>query len=356
MKLQVIPIYMTALFLCTLCGCKNQGTPSVVLESRIIESTAAAGTTDLPQNASQTEPIQDDVEAHPHYIAEKGKIDFRYADIQDLEFQTLLATTCAWVTIHEDGSMEGVCDLVLSGENGEDAPLSRVYNSFVGQLENFQQDSPYLVKTCIKNLSLAEVPEVIRVPIKPLENEYGDLNVGDEIQIFLPGAPVSALPESFQRLYLENGEFDDYLFYDVNTEFGFLPVNDKPELHRKVLKAMKQAEMCYLECEKELSANRNLSQADINSIIQQEYEAWDQALNEVWGILKEILPRDKMDALTQVQLHWIAEKEAAAEKAVEEAGGSSMAITAYYVTAQRYTEERLDELSSIILLNLYPER
>ena len=182
------------------------------------------------------------------------------------------------------------------------------------------------------------------------------MNVGDEIQIFLPGAPVPALPESFQRLYLENGEFDDYLFYDVNTEFGFLPVNDKPELHRKVLKAMKQAEMCYLECEKELSANRNLSQADINSIIQQEYEAWDQALNEVWGILKEILPRDKMDALTQVQLHWIAEKEAAAEKAVEEAGGSSMAITAYYVTAQRYTEERLDELSSIILLNLYPER
>ena len=59
MKLQVIPICMTALLLCILCGCKNQGTPSVVLESRIIESTAAAGTTDLPQNASQTETSLD---------------------------------------------------------------------------------------------------------------------------------------------------------------------------------------------------------------------------------------------------------------------------------------------------------
>lgn len=42
------------------------------------------------------------------------------------------------------------------------------------------------------------------------------------------------------------------------------------------------------------------------------YNKWDNLLNEIWGVLKEQLPKNQMDELLKTQRQWIKDKEAAA--------------------------------------------
>ena len=114
------------------------------------------------------------------------------------------------------------------------------------------------------------------------------------------------------------------------------------------MNAIQEAEIACRELENQRSENQNMSQADLNGISQLQYEAWDKALNTVWEILKETLSKEEMEKLTREQMQWIKEKEAAAEKAVIDAGGSSMAISAYGETAERWTRQRLEILVPLI--------
>ncbi len=125
-------------------------------------------------------------------------------------------------------------------------------------------------------------------------------------------------------------------------------LTDASDVKERTLAAIEAAETACQELETERNENQNMSQADLNGISQLQYEAWDKAMNTVWGILKETLSAEEMEKLTREQLQWIGEKEAAAEKAVVDAGGSSMAISAYGETAERWTRERLEILVPMI--------
>ena len=73
--------------------------------------------------------------------------------------------------------------------------------------------------------------------------------------------------------------------------------------------------------ETELSQDLNLSQTEIKEKLNDLYKLWDDSLNSVWGYLKANLSTEAMDALTQEEIDWIADKEqdmAAAEKQSEE--------------------------------------
>ncbi len=109
-----------------------------------------------------------------------------------------------------------------------------------------------------------------------------------------------------------------------------------------------EAEKTCRDLEKELQKNGEISQAEINDISQLKYKAWDKALNTVWGILKEAIPKENMEALTKEQMQWINDKETAAQKAAQDAGGSSMAVSAYGETAEQWTKDRLEFLISIV--------
>ena len=132
------------------------------------------------------------------------------------------------------------------------------------------------------------------------------------------------------------------------------------ERENEITQAIQDAEIACQTLDKALKEGREMSQAEMNGISQLKYEAWDEALNTVWGILKEVLPKEDMEALTREELQWIRDKEAAAEKAVLDAGGSSMAISAYGATAEQWTKDRLEILIPIaigknISLSSHPE-
>lgn len=43
------------------------------------------------------------------------------------------------------------------------------------------------------------------------------------------------------------------------------------------------------------------------------YNKWDDLLNEIWGVLKQQLPKNQMDELLKIQRQWIKDKEALAK-------------------------------------------
>ena len=83
------------------------------------------------------------------------------------------------------------------------------------------------------------------------------------------------------------------------------------------------------------------TQADMNILSGEIYQAWDDTLNATWSILKETLDVDAMEALTAEQLNWIAEKEAAVQAAGAEVDGGSMYPMVVNGEAAKWTKERV---------------
>lgn len=61
--------------------------------------------------------------------------------------------------------------------------------------------------------------------------------------------------------------------------------------------------------EAEISENTGISDEEYTQKLNQLYELWDKVLNDVWADLKNTLPSEEMDVLTQEEIEWINSKE-----------------------------------------------
>ena len=77
----------------------------------------------------------------------------------------------------------------------------------------------------------------------------------------------------------------------------------------------------------------------------QAYQVWDNLLNEIWGVLKQQLPKGEMDSLRKVQRQWIKDKEAT-EKSIYDNGGSTSSAVG---NSAAITEQRCRELVNIYM-------
>lgn len=77
----------------------------------------------------------------------------------------------------------------------------------------------------------------------------------------------------------------------------------------------------------------------------QVYQVWDNLLNEIWGVLKQQLPKNEMDSLRKVQRQWIKDKEAT-EKSIYNNGGNTAAAVGNSAVV---TEQRCRELVNIYM-------
>lgn len=90
--------------------------------------------------------------------------------------------------------------------------------------------------------------------------------------------------------------------------------------------------------------------ADLAMYAERLYIKWDAMLNEIWGVLTEQLPADQMEALTDNELAWIAEKEETGEqiKSNKDAAEMNFVMQTYYETFADMTRNRC-----YILVNMY---
>jgi len=74
------------------------------------------------------------------------------------------------------------------------------------------------------------------------------------------------------------------------------------------------------------------------------YERWDDALNEIYGVLKTQLSESEMNVLWEKQRSWIAYRDRTANAEGAEFAGGSVEPLAYIVTMATLTEDRCYEL------------
>lgn len=79
------------------------------------------------------------------------------------------------------------------------------------------------------------------------------------------------------------------------------------------------------------------------------YERWDDALNEIYGVLKTQLSTNEMDALRQEQRKWIIDRDNMAEADSLEFEGGTMESLQYVSTLAQMTKDRCYELVTIYM-------
>ncbi|MCD8395860.1 MAG: DUF1311 domain-containing protein [Lachnospiraceae bacterium] len=87
--------------------------------------------------------------------------------------------------------------------------------------------------------------------------------------------------------------------------------------------------------------NDPLSQSELNQLSYEMYQIWDDALNVLWGYLKESLSEEEMTALTKEEIAWITEKESAIAAAGAEFEGGTMQPYVENTTGAELTKERV---------------
>ncbi|OZI12913.1 hypothetical protein CEW92_04030 [Bacillaceae bacterium SAS-127] len=74
------------------------------------------------------------------------------------------------------------------------------------------------------------------------------------------------------------------------------------------------------------------------------YKGWDDALNEIYGVLKKQLPSNEMEQLRKAQRKWITYRDESAESTAASYEGGSWASVQYVSTQAELTKQRCYEL------------
>lgn len=338
MKLRILLLIISITVIVALCGCSNSDiAPEPTPETtHPIEQTTEPSTLETEEPAEPTEELP----------------AFMFDDVSNLEFY-FASGAGGWRTIlhiKADGSFEGVHSDSEMGITGEDYPNGTYYIcEFGGAFSAPEKVNDYIYSFNLESLvySPSDVVEIIDGVRYVNSTPYGIEN-GEEFYLYLPGTPLSELPEGYinwvgRDIYTtENAQeptLPFYGLYNVTEECGFSSY--KMMTQSEIIAAtIKQAEDSAAVIEDTLN-DPYITQGDMNAASYELYVVWDNALNDIWQILKNNLDEDTMAALTTEEIAWIHEKEAAMEEAGKDVEGGSLYPTVVNTVATEYTQKRV---------------
>lgn len=160
------------------------------------------------------------------------------------------------------------------------------------------------------------------------------------IAIFVTGCGNEDAKTSHESQTME----DSNIARDTETEsMTEAEQNDSSNYDDYMTSITKQSDIIKASLEQD-----TLTQMDMNLKSQELYELWDDALNFLWGELKDSLPEEKFSKLLDEQRTWIAEKEKSVEKAGKEVEGGTMYPLVVNMEASKITEKRVYELYELL--------
>ena len=251
-------------------------------------------------------------------LAEGG---FSYEDVADREF-FLTSGVGSWstvLTINADGAFKGYYHDTDMGCRGEGYPNgTRYVCNFSGQFTEPVQVNEYTYSAQLQTLQCEQEPgtEEIIEGIKNMYSEPYGLDNAENILFYIEGAPIAELPEGYRSgLYNEAAQQG----FSSAVKEGSAPVTEETS---DIDAELAETESKAAELQGRIDSA--LTQEDINVLSGELYRLWDDELNSIWGRLKAILPADTMEQLTDEEIAWIEEMEAAVAAAGREASGGSM--------------------------------
>lgn len=223
------------------------------------------------------------------------------------------------------------------GCRGEGYPNGTQYIcNFSGQFTEPVQVNEYTYSAQLQTLQCEQEPgtEEIIEGIKNMYSEPYGLDNAENILFYIEGAPIAELPEGYRSwvgyLDLANLQETSLPFiglYNEAAQQGFSSAVKEGSAPVTEETSDIDAELAETEskaAELQGRIDSALTQEDINVLSGELYRLWDDELNSIWGRLKAILPADTMEQLTDEEIAWIEEKEAAVAAAGREASGGSM--------------------------------
>ncbi len=284
--------------------------------------------------------------------------EFSYAKLKTLKF-SFLSGAGGWSTdldISEDGSFAGLYHDSDMGSTGNGYPNGTIYwCNFTGKFGELEKVDDLTYKTQIEDIQYINEPgtsEILDGTLYEYTEVYG-LEDAKDIIFYLPGTKIKDLPEGYLSWVqmtlndLSSGEQMDELpyvgLYNENKEEGFYSVNYAEKYLEDLAYTADVAKGYNITLE-----NENLTKDEYEQNAKALYDLWDYSLNQLWSVLKIVLPYDEMNKLTEEQRKWIADKQKVMDKAESDSPDSSKAAAYSYIKGAEYTQERVYELVEII--------
>ena len=133
------------------------------------------------------------------------------------------------LTMEEDGAFTGEFHDSEMGETGDDYPNGTLYTcSFSGKLDLVEQADDNSWKVRVGELTQDPAEEVIEEGIRYTPADIYGLSEGDEMLLYRPGTPVSALSEDMQiwahvaSLEKQPEELEDWFLASEANDSGFV--------------------------------------------------------------------------------------------------------------------------------------
>ena len=348
MKRNIFIWILTGVLILSTCGCGSRTADNTELASDIGEDAVSAPAEN--ESSADTESSSNEPESGSSLRPPLESPSF--SDFRRLEFM-FSSGAGAWATrlaIKEDGSFSGEYMDSDMGDNTQEYPGGTAYQcTFSGQFTQPAKVNDYTWTMRIERIEYAhEVgTEEIKDGIRYIYRDPYGLENAEDILIYLPGAPLSELPEEFISwvgYYAyddpENTELSFYALYNETMQYGFMSYDIVESLRDN----LSYIESRTAELEDTIENDTSLSQAELNSKSNMIYKYWDVFLNSLWSALQQILDEETMEALTIEERAWIAEKEQAVEEAAALYGDGSITPLVCNRKAADMTRERVYEL------------
>ena len=288
-------------------------------------------------------------------ISAADTFDFKAFENLEFYFASGAGGWRTFLNIEEDGSFSGEYSDSDMGSTGEGYPNGTYYYcKFNGKFTEAVKVNDYTYSMKIEEISCVNEPEtseIIDGILYYYATPYG-MEGAEEVLIYLPGAPISELPEEYIN-WVRNDMVDPdavelpfYGLYNVTEQNGFSSYDTSGRIEDMIAATEEWALTIRASLEHD-----TLTQADMNVKDMELYENWDAALNTLWSELKERLSEDQFNVLLEEQRVWIADKEAAVKEAGKEVEGGSLYALVVNMKAAEITEARVYELYEMLKEN-----
>lgn len=310
------------------------------------------------QVQSETETqihIESDLDQEEPALEEAAgqEADFDLSGLKNYQF-TYASGAGAWQTqlmIAADGSFFGQYMDSDMGDTGEEYPDGTQYRcDFTGQFGQPVKVNDYTYSLKILSLDYEEKEgtEEIKGGIRYCYRGAEGLTDTDAMLLYLPGAPLSELPQDFKSWAGFTGVSDRpdptlpfYGLYNESQGAGFSGKDVSENLKEAFSETEQQAQVL------EENLKNAMTQLDLNLISKDIYDLWDRQLNDIWSVLKQTQDPTFMEELIKEQRAWIQEKEAAVKEAGAEYEGGTMQPLAMNRKGADLTKERAYELMEL---------
>lgn len=332
----------------TVCGCgsREEGEVNNIINFESVENTeSVTNAEDIGKDTDQESEPSEVKEESSAEITEAEEELFAFDNFINLEF-CFSSGAGGWatlMTIKADGSFSGQFFDGDLGVTGDGYPNGTMFLcNFTGQFTQPVKVNEYTYSMQILELNYAE--EVGKEEIKDgmlycYTDIYG-LEEAEDILIYLPGAPLTELPEEFRSwIYTTDTELPFYALNNEALQYGFSSYDIVDNLKENLTFAEDWAASIEDSIRNDL-----LTQTELNEKTWELYDLWDSTLNSVWDVLKKTQDAAIMNSLTVEEREWIALKEQAVAEAGADYEGGTMQAMIRNQTAAEMTKARVYEL------------